>query len=267
MTERFVAALHYRVNWDPMVDYENAPPLHDENASFIISLAGRKLEVEFTPPVSSEVEARKLVDEYLEAWDVLIGLENHPGDVHFHYEGAAFVALDAQTGELRPIPTARAEITCTSRVTPHIKRGAYPPPPEAFRATPTTRILFERYSAFARGEEKLPAMAYSCLTALEKSTGAIKNKRQEAGRKYRISDEVLRRLGELSARRGDEEEARKAPKDPQTSYAPLHPHEKKWLIEVVKAMIRRTGECGANPAERLPLLTMSDFPDLPSTRD
>jgi hypothetical protein len=107
-------------------------------------------------------------------------------------------------------------------------------------------------------------MAYFCLTLIEANAGdqeqakeRKKNrKREKAGKKYRISCEVLAKLGELTSTRGDEKTARKS----HRLHTPLSGAETRWIEAAVKAIIRRVAEIDSDPI--LPEITMSDLPAL-----
>jgi len=105
-------------------------------------------------------------------------------------------------------------------------------------------------------------MAYACLTLMEGSTGLTgrQDARGAASLRYRIDRAVLKTLGELTSARGDREEARKF--DAGATGAPLTQKEKGWIVEVVKALIRRKGEYDDDPTAPLAQITMADFVSL-----
>jgi hypothetical protein len=95
-----------------------------------------------------------------------------------------------------------------------------------------------------------------CLTVLEVSAGD----RTNAASKYGIAKSVLDMIGKLCSERGSPDEARKTPR--QGAYVPLSGQEKNWIILVIKAIIRRAGECAYEPKDRLQQLTLNDFPKI-----
>ena len=128
----------------------------------------------------------------------------------------------------------------------------YPAPAKHFVLTPNAESLWLRYVGFLEGREPLLSMAYFCLTVLESASGS----RGAASKRYRISEKVLRKLGELTATRGDRLSARKATARPQQS---LSGAESAWIQSVVKALILRAGEeIYADSSYWI------DFPDLPA---
>jgi hypothetical protein len=116
--------------------------------------------------------------------------------------------------------------------------------------------MYLRYKAYRKNHETLASMAYMCLTTLEASAGG----RKEAARQYNIANAVLDNLGNLTANKGNREEARKFPKEGK--FEPLRPKEKEWIVSVIKALIRRAGEYAYDPNAKLKQVSMRDFPDL-----
>ena len=114
--------------------------------------------------------------------------------------------------------------------------------------------MYLRYKAFREGKESLLSMAYMCLTVLETSAGG----RSRAASKYSISKAVLNKLGTICSEKGDKNQDRKAPK--KGAFAALTVSESEWVIQVVKALIRRVGEYAYRPTASLPAVTISDFP-------
>jgi hypothetical protein len=97
-------------------------------------------------------------------------------------------------------------------------------------------------------------MVYFCLTVIEAKAGG----RDQAVKLYRISKEVLSKLGELTSERGDAKTARKMKQG--KTLTPLSPTESSWINAAVKAIIRRVGEIDLDPT--LPDITMNDLPTL-----
>jgi hypothetical protein len=97
-------------------------------------------------------------------------------------------------------------------------------------------------------------MAYFCLTVLETSAGS----RKDATVAYKVSRNVLDRIGELTTKRGDPLSARKY--GAIATGRPLAANEVTWLEEAVKALIRRAGELHA--LDVLPQIDMLSLPNL-----
>jgi hypothetical protein len=254
MSSETVRALSYRVVWEDNVDYEKAPAIHADTDAFSLSLSGRELRAELRQPLHDIAEARRLVDEYLEAWRVLIGLQQAPGNVRFVFERAEVEEKDQANPTIgKGGKVLQAKCSVTVSVDRHISHVSYPEPPENFIVSPDVRVMFVRYEDYRKDREPLLSMANFCLTVLEQSAGG-RRKRKQAARKYSIEEKVLNRLGRMCAR-GSEREARKAPAN--LAFAPLRSDDREWVVAVVKAMIRRAGEVAANPKGSHPLLTLA----------
>ncbi len=260
MSSETVRALSYRVVWEDNVDYEKAPAIHADTDAFSLSLSGRELRAELRQPLHDIAEARRLVDEYLEAWKVLIGLQHDPDEVRFVFERAEVAAeeVDPQTGKLVRTAKVFIDASCNMSAVPSVSRGSYPAPPKAFAATPDVGVMYARYEGYRKGREPLLSMANFCLTVLEESAGG-RTKRREASKKYFFDYEVLHKLGALCAR-GSQKEARKAPQN--LTFEPLQPNEEKWVGRVVKEMIRRAGEVAAEPNRAHRQIRLEDLPAL-----
>ncbi len=135
----------------------------------------------------------------------------------------------------------------------HITSSKYPQPPTAFQVSPLVEALWRRYEGYVFGREPMFAMAYFCLTAIEKAAGS----RRAAAAKFSIDLEVLSKMGELSSNRGDEREARKI-----TNKAPRQAtgSERAWTETTIRKFIEHVGasEAGA-PMKKL---TLTDLPAL-----
>ena len=116
-----------------------------------------------------------------------------------------------------------------------------------------------------RSAEPLAAMAYFCLSILENvkhnvlqnSKQKQQNPRSKAAEYYRIEEQVLDKIGELSSSKGGAE-ARKADgvdKD-------MTNQERRFLKDATKAIIRRAAEKVYNSANDLPEILLSDFPPI-----
>lgn len=127
-----------------------------------------------------------------------------------------------------------------------VKRGRYPQPSPAFAATPEVQALWARYSGYLNGQEPLLAMAYFCLTILERGN------RKAAAKAFGIDVKVLKKLGELTSTRGDLKSARKMTQ----RTVPITSQEAEWVESAIKAIIRHLAE------QPKTLLTLRDLPRL-----
>lgn len=256
MNDPHVNALLYRVITTEDVDYDKAPPLSGETDNFIFTIAGDTASFSMKSHFATEEEAKKVVDEFLKAWSISIGLECTPDEIVFRFESAEIIDRHPQKQivELTPHPLSLTLdiLPCTI----HISKSKFPPPPENFVASPDVETMYSRYRIYRQNRETLLPMAYWFLTMIEASAGG----RKDTAKKYCIDLKVLSKLGELSSERGHTVEARKVPK--KGALTPLTPNEKRWIEEVIKRIIFRVGEHAFDPQLKLQKITMNDFPNL-----
>jgi hypothetical protein len=100
-------------------------------------------------------------------------------------------------------------------------------------------------------------MAYSCLHLL---LWEVNGDLKQAALQYRVSDNVLKKLRELTSYLGDARTARKLSKG--SFLRPPTAEEMHWIEEVLKAVIRRVGCRAADPDGNWPMLTIASFPPL-----
>lgn len=202
----------------------------------------------------SEAEgAKRAVEPVLRAWEVHVDLQQKRGQLRFRYERAEIISRTHQPpGSMLAVVTGSVMVTAIGTVSVHVTSSRYPePPPAYFRLNPDAESILQRYERYGDGREPLPAMAYFCLTVLESKAGG----RGAAAGMYRIDEDILGKMGELSSTRGDHLSARKAGA-PQL----LSGQESGWLEAAVKMLIHRLGDT-RDPAH-LPQVTMSDLPKL-----
>jgi hypothetical protein len=261
-----VRALGYEVLWAPDVDYENAPPIHVDTRDFAFELSGRQLRAIAKREYASVDDARMRVEESLRGWEVVIGLEEHPGAVRFKFERAEIdeYTTDTESGTRLREAKVWIETSADLCASGHVSRGKYPGPGEAFSVDEVVEALYARYSRYQEGREPLASMAYFCLTVLEKGVG---NQETEAGgqrtaaaKRYGIATDVLRHLGDIASNRGSAGEARKAPEG--LAFVPLDAQERTWVVAVVRSIIRRAGEIAASPGACLEEIRMESLPSL-----
>ena len=260
MNDPHVEKLHYRLIHDDSTDYKNAESLQVEENDFRVRLDQNGATFEMKVHCATEQEARALVGPYVDNWNGSAALDLSPGQFALKYRFSEIVDRKPTPGIVEAvgiIESASASMTAAA----HISKGSFPEPPKKFSLSPDVNSMIQRYSEFRLGREKLTSMAYFCLTVLE--TSAAKpgkgGWRKMAAQKYAIHEGVLRKLGELTAMRGSETEARKAQ---ATGYAPITGAESSWILDVVHAVILRVGQYVHDPSARLRPITMADFPKI-----
>ncbi len=259
MNDPHVKALHYRVVVEKNVDYNGAEPLHQITDDYEFRLEECEAVFLMLRHYPTANEARAVVEPYLRSWKILIGLENDPDDLRLVYEHADIIdrsppKTDGNTISLHA--HVSSHVIVSDNVTLHVSRGKYPSLPISFSSSPDVETMYLRYKSYRQNRETLTSMAYMCLTVLQASAGG----RKEAARQYSIDHEVLDTLGTLSSIKGSPEEVRKFPKNGM--FEPLSPAEREWIIQVIKAIIRRVGEYAYDRKMKLKQIVMDDFAGL-----
>lgn len=257
MNDPHVKSLHYRLIPGDSVDYERAEPITVETPDFVMKVGATEATFEMKTHYTTKDEAKARVDSWLRCWEVLVGLEHDPGDLSFSFQRADVIdRAPSETNAKIVNADVHFHIDITTDAAAHVSRGKYPSSPRNFALSPDVETMYIRYKAYREGRESLLSMAYMCLTVLEASAGG----RPDAATKYCIAKPVLDKLGTLCSERGDPQEARKNPKS--GTFVALSNTEKEWITMVIKALIRRAGECAHDPKAPFLQLTVNDFPKL-----
>ena len=260
MNDPHVAALVYKIEHGPSVDYSEAEPLDREETDFHVQIANEEVRFEFKEHYATEDAARKAIKEYIRAWEFDAGLQGGPNYFKLKFNhakiedrnptpGVESVGLHLRAG----MPTLTIGVVCLSR--------CYPPPPSGVQITADVQTLYDRYMGYCQDREPLAAMAYFCLTVLEESAApppqkASTNrkpspKRKAAAEKYGIEVEVLKKIGSLTSEKG----ARKA-----SGTDDLTAQEARFLKEAIKEVVHRAAELAHTPDGDLPKISLSDLP-------
>jgi hypothetical protein len=260
MNDPHVTALCYKVSVGKDVDYNNAPSLTESTPEFEFSFNGKKAIFTMKQHYSSADEAKAVMEPYLRAWDILIGLVHDPDDLKLKLDHADIIDRSPDSNKKNTINLQAhisAHVVVSDKVSLHISRGKFPPFPKNFKASPDAETMYLRYKSYREGRESLTAMAYICLTVFQASAGG----RKEAAEIYSIDYDILDTLGRLTSTKGGPGEARKFPKHGR--FDPLHPKEKEWIVSVVKVLIRRAGEYAHDNKTKLNQISIKDFQELP----
>ena len=78
MNDPHVAALIYKIEHGPSVDYRKAESIDHEEAGFRVKIAKDQVRFEFKEHYATEDAARKAIEDYIRAWEFGAGLENGP---------------------------------------------------------------------------------------------------------------------------------------------------------------------------------------------
>jgi hypothetical protein len=115
-----------------------------------------------------------------------------------------------------------------------------------FVVSPDVETLWHRFCLYRADKEPLLSMAYFNLTVVKMAGGG----RKSSAVNLNIEEKVLRKIGELTSKRGDAGTARKMSVDTQ----PLTDKESAWLVTAITSIIGHL----AGPWAKA--LRMSDLP-------
>ncbi len=255
MSNSYVKYLYYTLKVKDGISFKNSNSIEKKLDNFELRLENNELKCKMIKKYLTPEDARKEVEDYLKKWEVYDILQSGYKSIEFIYNKATIINFDSPESLPKASKVVQRsgvfEARCNIKVI--VEKDNYPKPPQYFHLNENVKILWSRYYDYLQGKEKLPSMAYFCLTLIEKDAGG----RRQALRKYKISKKVLDKLGELSSNKGDLEiEARKA----KENKGSLTEKEVKWLDEAIRRIIIRVGEYENNPS--LDLIDMSSLPDL-----
>jgi len=263
MNDPHVNALFYRLITAEDVDYDKAPPLSGDTNDFMYTITRDSAQFTMKSHFATEEEAKKVVDSFLQAWSISIGLDYTPDEIVFRFERSEIIdrCPPRKESKCKSLSASVSEtIHVSDSVSGHLSKGRFPPPPNNFTISPDVETMYLRYKAYRQNRESLLSMAYMCLTMIVASAGG---KRKDAAKKYYIEFNVLNKLGELTSTRGSESEARKVNK--KIAFTPLSQNEKIWIEKVIKRIIIRFGEYAFEDEQKFQTITMNDFPKLDLT--
>jgi hypothetical protein len=257
MPDFHVVALIYRFKPSDHVSYAEPPPLVFENEIARFRLEKDQLRCELKMHVGTLEEARALVDPILRDWEMEVELARSRGELRFTYENAEIIDRTPSTpGGIRGavmVALGSNHLFMTGNLTSHVIRRKYPDPPVGFHVTPDAESILLRFRGYQDGREPLLSMAYFCLTAVESAAGG-RNRRSNAAKIFRIAENVLDKLGDLTSNRGDRAIARKA----HSSLQPLAGAERAWIEATIKQLVLRL--CDPPQRDERKPLTMADLP-------
>ena len=268
MNDPHVDCLVYQLKIDTdLLKFKSPPALSQDYQAFRVQLEDGTLTVEMKEHHASVQSAKKRIEEFIRSWEISAALDFDWGLLKFEYMNAkvtdrepSLINPGQTTGSLDVVlsmPTVRATAT-----THPLEVNSYPDPPKRFRATPDVETMCFRYQQHLHDKETYQSIGYFCLSLMQWTTCIANGARAETSRLYNIDRNVLDTLGELTSERGTPMNARKL--DSSSVLVPLTDHEKQWIRETVKALIRRKGEYDFDPltASSLKQITMTDLPKL-----
>ena len=252
MNDPHVVALLYRIEHGTTVDYSEAEPLVQDEPLFRLEVKDNRACFEFKEHYATEGEARNAIENFIGNWESHASLERGPDTFRLEFERGEIIDRNPIPGKSYLRGTASLgplKASCSlSIVVPN-----YPTPPSGVNFNdPDVQTMYHRYIGYRQGNEPLPGMAYFCLHFLESLSGQKNNLRKATAQKYQIDEAVLRKIGELSSKKGGQN-SRKADgvgKDFTTE-------ERTFLEHAIMKIIRRAAEKAANPEDDLPEITLS----------
>jgi hypothetical protein len=235
MTDPHIAALLYRVEHSPLLNFEQ--PCEHDLPKFRIRIERGEATVELKVHFATVEEAQAIVEACLRSWEADVALKNDdPGVLRFHYLRPEIVDPNPTPG----VAHLRGFLITINRgkLLPYVGIGA---PPAGMAMGPEAAEMFDKWRRYKAGKAELADTANFCRTALK---GKMK---------FGISEGMLRRLGQLAARER---------KYGEVDGRPLTEIERAWLEAVLRKLIRRAAEVEGEPNATRALITVDD-PDLP----
>ena len=243
MNDPHVVALNYRIEHSSSVDYDNAAPLDHSEEAFDIHVEGNKVRFVMKRHYATESEAVEAVKDYIRAWERLAALQKGPNEFTLAFAGAEIKDRNPTPGIVQARAMFSSCVGVVDELTIHVSRAAYPQPPSRrLEFSPDIDSMYHRYIGYRTGREPLPSMAYFCLTVLENSVPARKDRRRVAARHYGIDYGVLSKIGRLCANKGGAEARKSKGVDED-----LSEQERQFLEEAVKEIIIRAAEVAGDP--------------------
>ena len=263
MNDPHVAALHYWVNHDDSVDYDDAEPMEWENEQFRLHVNKRQVIITPKNHYASKEEAKAAVESLIRHWEFEAALDSGSSRFSLGYSGADVIDRNPAPpppGVVNLSFTARSgHPTVSMRVS--VGRPSYPSPPSGQVLNvdaPVVQAMRSQLDMYHQRRLTLAPMAYFCLTTLKDSapkTADRTNKDKATGDHYAISRKVLVQVRRLSSAKGGVE-ARKGDGVSQD----FTQEERQFLLAVVQAFIRRAAEKATNTDVTLCKITMADLP-------
>lgn len=248
-----VRSLVYVLKTSEGLIFADPPPLDFETESFSGRLKEGKLTLTMKNHYAACEEAKTVVASFLLSWELSEATKRARREMWFEYEGCD--VIDRADAHAAILVAGSGSLTLTGMpAVLTLTQLQYPAPPTDFEVTPEVEILWTLYEDQQAGRVRLTDLAYFGLTVLEDALG--NGSRTKLAARLHIDPEILNTLGKLVSGKGD---ARTARKMPRGGWKPHAPGELTWILDVVRALIRRAGE--RNPAG-LKKLTMADFRSL-----
>jgi hypothetical protein len=197
MNDQHVSVLNYRVRHDETINYDKASPLEYETARFKVSVKGREARFEMKEHFPTVDQALEVVGPFIRQWEFAAALDRRPGEFEL-------VFLDAVVEDYKPTPSVVAAVKASGHIvvgeslSPVFVRGSYPEPPTNIEVDADVEAMALYYLRSREGKGRLAAMAYFCLTVLERIAGD----RLSIPKKFGVDLTVADTLGHLITEMG-----------------------------------------------------------------
>ena len=252
MNDPHVVSLLYEIEHTASVDYSKAEAFEHCEDAFDVQVEDGRARFTMKTHFATESDARGFVEDYIRSWELHALLTGGPGTFKLRFDRANIEDRSPTTGvvSLAAGPIRLAITLGKPQVT--VSPPSYPSPPATHLGyNDDVESMLRRYVAYREDPRRLTEMSNFCLSVLVDDAG----NRRAASQRYGIAKRVLDRVGVLCDSKGGDD-ARKA----KGRDYPLTQHEKQFLEEVVRAMIRRAAEFAHDPNVSFELLTTSYFP-------
>jgi hypothetical protein len=251
MNDPHVEALYYAVKHGEHIDYTKAVPFDHQQTDFSIQIADKRAQITMKTHSPSLAEARAVVEPFLRAWELDMGLHYGPRALEFEYERGQLVDRKPTPG-VHTLVAEPAKFE-TTFYAPTLTHGftTFPAPPGGMARDALVDLMYARYVLYRDGRTTLVDAANYCRTCLERDAGG----REAAASRFSVAKTVLAKLGELTATKGGAI-ARKAA-GAATDFTPA---EVQWLEEAMTLIIRRASEVAFDPSAARSQITMTNLP-------
>ncbi len=264
MTCKFIMGMRYKLVSPPGVSFEHAPPANTNLDGVTIEIEDGIVEFTFEKPYESVEEARRVVSDIVEKWQVSHGLTYNGETLDFEYITDIIEDLcsDKQRTSGQDVTVGLNllnEVATINSVNVQVQRGSYSLPDIAMTVTHEVKMLYERYCGYLQGRESLQSFGYFTLDHLETTASKAEEntkKRRAAARIYKIDFEDLKELGRLTSM-GGPESARKAYKDGE--YVELTDAERMWVKKLMPLLIKQVAYYHGNLDQDFEMITIESI--------
>ena len=259
MNDPRIVALHYRIEHESSVDYSKAGPVDHEEKGFRIRIEECRVCFEMKDDHPTVDSALEVVNSYISNWELDAALTSKPGEFKLRFDRSEIV-------DRKPTPGNHSIVADKifwefSTSVPTVTKGRpYPKPPVGVPLSRNDDVLlmFGRYEDLCKKMEKLPSVAYFCLTFCLTMLEKLAGDRPKAAKKFAIECKVLDKVGALTANKGGPTGARKA----EGIDEEFTPGETRFLERAVRVFIRRVAEEAQSPGGPFRKITIKDFPEM-----